>query len=136
MFDFRFDWDDSIKTGHEEIDSHNRTLFRIGRDIEQLILTDCQAVGEKELLAKLCEIREYMTYHFYTEEQILAENGSAELEAHRAQHEAFKKFINAVDCTDLVEKPTAELKKIRTFLQEWVFSHILFEDKRCFGNCA
>ena len=38
--------------------------------------------------------------------------------------------------TDLVEKPTAELKRIRTFLQEWVFSHILFEDKRCFGNCA
>ena len=57
MFDFRFDWDNSIATGNEEIDSHNKVLFRIGRDIEQLILTDCRAASEKDLLAKLCEIR-------------------------------------------------------------------------------
>ena len=136
MFDFRFDWDNSIATGNEEIDSHNKVLFRIGRDIEQLILTDCRAASEKDLLAKLCEIREYMTYHFYTEEKILKENNFVGFEAHKARHEDFKRFINAVDCTDLVERPTQELKKIRNFLQDWVFSHIMLEDKSCFSGCA
>lgn len=136
MFDFQFDWHESIEVGIEEIDYQHQQFFKIGRDIEQLILTNCGAADDQQILNKLCEIREYMTYHFYTEEKILTETGSEQLVAHRAQHEEFKRVINAVDCDKLVENPTVELKKIRNVLQEWVFSHVLIEDKRCFSNCV
>ncbi len=132
MFDFQFDWDDSICVGIEEIDSQHREFFRIGRDLEQMILTGCGAVSEQEILDKLCEVREYMTYHFYTEEKFLEEMKSEHLERHRAQHEEFKRIINAVDCEKLIKDPVKELKQIRNYLQEWFFTHILQEDKNCF----
>ncbi len=109
MFDFQFDWDDSISVGVEEIDRQHQ-----------------------QILDTLCEIRDYMTYHFYTEEQILLKNNSIYLGEHKAQHEEFMKVINAVDCEELLKNPTAELKKLRTFLQQWFFTHILQEDKKCF----
>lgn len=132
MFDFQFDWDDSISVGVEEIDRQHQQYFRIGRDLEQLILTNCGGADDQQILDTLCEIRDYMTYHFYTEEKILLENNSIYLGEHKAQHEEFMKVINAVDCEELLKNPTAELKKLRTFLQQWFFTHILQEDKKCF----
>lgn len=132
MFDFQFDWDESIEVGIEDIDEQHQRLFRIGRDLEQLILTDCKAADGRQILDMLCAIREYMTYHFYTEEKILKETNHPEYESHRQQHENFKKTINAVDYEKLLENPTQELNKIRVYLQEWLFDHILHEDKKCF----
>lgn len=133
MFDFQFDWDNSISVGIEEIDRQHQQYFRIGRDLEQLILTNCGGADEQQILDVLYEVRDYMTYHFYTEEQILEQNESPYLAEHKQQHDEFKKVINAVDCEELLKNPTAELKKIRTFLQEWFFEHILQEDKKCFS---
>ena len=55
LFDFKFDWDDSLNVGIPEIDTQHQEFFRIGRSIEQLILTGCKNITEKELLELLCE---------------------------------------------------------------------------------
>lgn len=35
MFDFKFDWDESISVGVEEIDEQHKELFKIARDINR-----------------------------------------------------------------------------------------------------
>lgn len=127
LFDFKFDWDDSLNVGIPEIDTQHQEFFRIGRSIEQLILTGCKNITEKELLELLCEIRQYVTYHFYTEEEMLRERQEV-LEKHKVKHEFLKKKINAVDCNKLVEEPVEALKELKNVLQEWFFEHMLMED--------
>ena len=45
MFDFNFNWDDSLTLGIEKLDMQHRELFKIGRDIEQLLLIQCIGVN-------------------------------------------------------------------------------------------
>lgn len=133
MFDFKFDWDPSISVGIEVIDEQHKELFRIGRDLEQLILTECMGINEEQLLAHLCELREYVTYHFYTEEKMIELHYSSDiLDRHKKLHGNFKILINKIDCIALVNDPVTELKKLKTFLQEWLFQHILVEDRGIF----
>ena len=87
MFDFQFDWKDDLNTGVEDIDRQHRELFRIGRDIEQLILTGCVGVGDKELLKIICDLREYVSYHFYEEEKFMKSHNYKDYEVHKKSHE-------------------------------------------------
>ncbi len=130
MFDFKFDWDKTIEIGIDEIDTQHKELFRVGRDIEQLILTNAAGFTEERILDLLCELRNYTTYHFYTEEQIMRRQNAPELEAHRAQHEGFVKYINGINCIQLVAEPVEEFMKIKDYIQTWFFNHILVEDKK------
>ena len=134
LFDFKFDWDTSIEVGIQEIDTQHKEFFRIGRDLEQLILTECKYTTEKELLDLLCDIRQYITYHFYTEEAEIARINPEALKEHQAQHEMLKKQINAIDCNKLVDEPLDEVRHIKDILQQWFFEHILIEDMKCFKN--
>lgn len=129
MFDFKFDWDDRIGLGIEEVDQQHKELFRICRDIEQIIITGAQNMTPQDILSKLCELREYVTYHFYMEEQIIAELNREGLEAHRQKHEYFKKVINQINCNELVQNPVKGFNEIKVLLQEWLFDHILIEDR-------
>ncbi|MGL4800376.1 MAG: bacteriohemerythrin [Cellulosilyticaceae bacterium] len=135
MFDFKFDWDPSISVGIEVIDEQHKELFRIARDLEQLILIECIGVNEEQLLAHLCELREYVTYHFYTEEKIIETYCSKEiLDEHKKLHGNFKTIINKIDCIALVNDPVTKIKQLKVFLQEWLFKHILVEDKLIFNQ--
>ena len=42
MFDFKFDWCKEMECGVKIIDEQHQILFRIGRDMEQLIMHGCQ----------------------------------------------------------------------------------------------
>ena len=63
MFDFKFNWDPQIETGIAEIDDQHKVLFRIGRDIEQLLQYRCIGVTEKQLLDIICELRDRSEEH-------------------------------------------------------------------------
>ena len=41
MFDFNFDWRKDMNTNIEVVDYQHKQLFFIGREIEQLIRTEC-----------------------------------------------------------------------------------------------
>lgn len=71
MFDFKFDWCKEMECGVPAIDDQHQILFHIGREMEQLIMHGCQNATTKELLDIVCELREYTSYHFYTEEDLM-----------------------------------------------------------------
>ena len=132
MFDFKFDWDDSLNLGIPLIDEQHKELFRIGRRIEQELLTGCINSDEKQLLELLCEIREYVTYHFYGEEEYLKESRPHLLEKHKSEHDKFLSWVNSISCKELVEKPQKSLREMKEALKKWLFEHILVEDRQAF----
>lgn len=128
MFDFNFDWSKEMETSISVIDSQHKEFFRIGRNIEQLLISKCLHVNEKELLDIVCELREYASYHFYEEEIIMRENNYSKTEEHIKKHDAMKASIMNIDCPALAKNPYEELKKIRDLILDWVFSHMLKDD--------
>ena len=124
--DFKFNWDASLEIGHSLFDAQHKELFRIGRDIEQLLLTNSVTLSPDQLLNIICELRTYVTYHFYEEEKIMLEINYPYFSAHKHAHDVFTNQIKALnfDADNLYDSA----KTIKELLQTWVFEHILIED--------
>lgn len=130
MFDFQFNWSPEFNTNIELIDTHHKQLFKIGRDIEQLLQTNCIGVTDKQLLDIICELRDFSGYHFYEEERLMEEYHYPEKESHRKLHLAFSSKIAGVILPDLKANPMIELEKIRNEVQDNLLEHILKADKQ------
>lgn len=130
MFDFNFDWRPDMETKIDSIDTQHKQLFKIGRDIEQLLQFKCIGVTDKQLLDIVCELRDFTGYHFYEEESLMKEFEYPEMKQHQAMHGKFAKMITMIDMPMLKANPEAELKKIRDQIQESIFNHILSDDMR------
>lgn len=129
MFDFHFDWNNSMSIGIEEVDEHHKQLLRIGRDIEQLIQIKCIGVTEQQLLDIVCELRDYVAYHYYEEEALMEKEHYPKLGEHRVEH---KKYVNRVQYLDwpaMKRDPEPELQKLKDLLMDLLFNHILTWDK-------
>lgn len=124
MIDFTFDWYSYIETGIPKIDLQHQELFRIGRNIEQVLLISYKGLENEDLLSIICELRNYITYHFYEEETLMQKINYPEFLSHKQSHDAFMHKINAVDCDNLYDS----LKDIKELLGDWFFNHILLED--------
>ena len=129
MFDFKFDWDSSINTGIDFIDSQHKELFRIGRDIEQLLIARCIGVKDETLLQIVCELRDYVAYHFYHEERLMEMYNFEGIEEHKKEHKMFTEIIMSIDCPKLGEQPFDELKKIKDIITQIVFNHMIKMDQ-------
>ncbi|WP_455718713.1 bacteriohemerythrin, partial [Anaerosporobacter sp.] len=97
MFDFTFDWSKELETGDELIDQQHKEIFQIGRNIEQLIVRECIGVQVHELLSIVCELREYVSYHFYSEEAIMRQYDYSDYENHVNKHLKLKEYIMNID---------------------------------------
>ena len=130
MFDFNFNWDDNLNTNIDIIDEQHKELFRIGRDIEQLILTNCINVNNKVLLTIICDLREYIAYSFYQEESMMEQYNYKNMKEHKEVHQYYKHIIETFDVKRLGQEPLVMLKKLREILIDFVMSHMLIEDIR------
>lgn len=129
MFDFKFDWCKEMECGIHIIDEQHQILFRIGREMEQLIMHGCQNATTKELLDIVCELRDYTAYHFYTEEDLMAKHSYPQTDKHTASHVAFKSSILAIDLPKLGRHPEQMLPQIKDQLQDFLFNHVMVEDQ-------
>lgn len=129
MFDFKFDWNDSFNVGIESIDNQHKELLRIGRGIEQLLITNCIGVQTDELLSIVRELREYVSYHFYEEEKFMKSYDYSAFNHHIAEHKQFLKKIEGINMPRLRDYPNEELRKIKSDIQDYIFQHVLQEDK-------
>ncbi len=50
-------------------------------------------------------------------------------EEHIKSHKELKKVIMNIELSVLKKKPCEELKKIKDSLQDWIFQHMMIEDK-------
>lgn len=128
MFDFKFDWCKEMECGITIVDEQHQELFRIIREIEQLIMSGYKNVTTKQLLDIVCELREYTSYHFYTEENLMARYQYPNLAAHMAEHMDLKEYILKIDLPALARDPKGVLTELKEHMQNYLFDHILKED--------
>lgn len=128
MFDFKFDWNGMFETGIETIDTQHQQLFKIGRDLEQLLRIQCIGITDKEILDIVCGLRDYTAYHFYEEERIMDEMCYPKVTKHKAYHKKCFDFVMALDLPKIKEEPVEQLGKIRDQVQSWIMEHLLQED--------
>lgn len=128
MFDFKFDWCKEMECGVSIIDAQHRELFRIGRGMEQLIMNECRNASNQQLLDIVCELRDYVAYQFYTEEELMKKHNYPNYLKHKQSLDTFKNHILAIDMTELGTSPLKVLSQLKEDLQAFLFNHILVED--------
>lgn len=129
MFDFKFDWAPDMETGNGDIDTQHKQLFKIGRDLEQLIRIECIGVTDKQLLDIVCALRDYTGYHFYEEERMMQEMNYSGMTAHKKFHKKCSDYVMKLDLPKIKKEPLKELKLIKDEVKTWIMAHVLSEDK-------
>jgi len=129
MFDFKFDWQPEMDTHIKDMDTQHRLLFKIGRDMEQLLRIKCIGVTDAQLLDIILQLRDFTGYHFYEEEKLMEEINYPKLKEHRQKHLKYAKYVMDINLPKLRENPEKGLKEIKDEIQGWIFSHMLHDDK-------
>ena len=135
MIDFKFDWDPSLELGIPPIDTQHQQFFKIGRQIEQLLLIYCAGATKETLLNILYELRDFITYHFFTEEEYMLSLNYPDIEMHIKEHQTFQAYINHIDYDQLCASPQKALADIKDELVKWIFNHVVHCD-RALGEFA
>jgi hemerythrin-like metal-binding protein len=121
-----YDWDSSLETGNERVDSQHRALFGMLNEVVEAVES---GEGDAHVGNVLERLSEYVAVHF-TEEQSLMEGvglPADELKLHTAAHleltRSTREFIlqwraRQVEATELAD-----------FLADWLTGHILDKDQ-------
>ena len=119
-------WDDAWKIGVAEIDEHHQTLVKMVQKLFGALITAQGADYVKQIVVELID---YTRYHFQREEEIFAEHGFDQLEAHEAKHQVLIKQVLDIS-QDLLKEGTSEdlSEDVYHFLKHWLADHIINED--------
>ena len=123
------EFDDTLVTGNEMIDSQHREL--IGK-INDLLRSCEDHADRKGAVRMLNYLADYTEFHFAAEERLQEEAAYPEIEAHKAQHAAFVKAIKELEeMLEEEEGPTDEfVEAVNKNVVEWLKNHIQICDKK------
>jgi hemerythrin len=112
-------WRRDLETGHPLIDAQHKLLVFLFKRLDAAIKTQQPA----PLLSRIVlETRKFVEFHFVSEENLMAETGYGELEAHRHLHATLLLELNA-----MIAKVTAQREfpeDLLYFLNKWLIEHI------------
>ena len=118
-------WSDTYSVGNTTLDDQHRRLFEVANSLEEAIEKNR---GQRVMEAVLRELVGYTQEHFAFEEQLMAEAGYPDLAAHQARHRQLIQKVERFEYELNVEGHRIS-REVRDFLQGWLSSHILEEDK-------
>lgn len=122
-----FKMDDNLYTSFEEIDRQHANLFRI---INMLKCINKDNIDDNVSII-IDELKNYISYHFTTEEKILKSYNYVKLDQHKKEHESFTDKMDDFDFDFLVGTPDLG-KKMLIYLENWLKKHILISDQKAF----
>ncbi|MFP5221784.1 MAG: bacteriohemerythrin [Acidobacteriota bacterium] len=120
------EWDESFAIGVDIVDTQHRELFRVINSFHQRIGAEDDAFA---LRVALDSLKNYVTYHFGTEEKLLARGGCPELAQHQGAHAAFTALVGRYEASR-DDADGEDLLRLQDFLVGWLVSHIRDEDLR------
>lgn len=121
----RFVWTPCLATGIRQVDLQHQELLEIGNALERAAQAQAVARAVDEILPRLSA---YVTFHFSTEERLIAGRpGAASHRArHLGEHRAFARRVAALRSG----APTpAELIDFVDYLARWLVGHIQTTDR-------
>ena len=121
-----YEWDESLETGHEKIDSQHRQLFLT---LNSLVEAHEQGKDKDEIFKVLDFLSGYTIMHFTTEEVLQLQYDYPNYETHKQIHDDFKITVEELSKRIIDEGPTAEMIKLVTnTIGEWLVNHIQGDD--------
>ena len=113
-------WDDSLLLGIETIDKQHNSFFTL---LNEIISLSENNDNENKVLNLLSELEMHSECHFKTEEALMREANSPNLEEHINQHIIFQKktkdFMVVYSYGNKVL-----INKITAFMKQWLITHI------------
>jgi hemerythrin len=120
-----FEWTATYSVGVTVIDEQHKRLIALINQLHQAM----SAGAAKEIMSQvLAELVEYTVYHFGTEERLFIEQKYPQTTVHLAQHEDFKRTIQALQNEYAAGKLGISIETMH-FLKNWLNDHILKVDK-------
>ena len=123
-----FKWKDSFSVNVEALDQQHQELFKLAGSIYEIISIGDNVDRYDEIMKIIHELKEYITYHFYYEENLLEENNYPDFEKHKKEHQIFIEKVNSIDAKDVDEMQNKISTELITFLTDWIENHILKSD--------
>ena len=113
-------WDDSLLLGIETIDKQHNSFFTL---LNEIISLSENNDNENKVLNLLSELEMHSECHFKTEEALMREANSPNMEEHINQHNLFQKktkdFMVVYSYGNKVL-----INKITAFMKQWLITHI------------
>ena len=119
-------WNEDLTLGVPEIDAHHLHLVELLNKAHDSFIWGLEP---GEINATITSLKEYADYHFAAEEQLMTIHPTPELDAHKAEHQAFRTKVAELGKLKSSDSFPAYLTII-DFLLEWLVTHIQTTDRK------
>ncbi|MDR2102197.1 MAG: bacteriohemerythrin [Treponema sp.] len=121
-----YEWDSSLETGNELIDSQHKGLFEA---INNLLETCRQGKGKEELSKSLDFLTQYTIKHFFDEEQLQQKHKYPDFPNHKGYHDGFKATVRDLAVRLIMKGVSDELiEEVKSKIGGWLVTHIKGQD--------
>lgn len=118
-------WEGGYKIGHVDMDAEHLILFSILNQLDTNIHADMAGECLADVLKALDS---YIEYHFAHEEALMKAWNYPDLAAHSASHHDFMGELMRLREKHAPGDPLKAALKLRSFVLDWLLSHILEAD--------
>ena len=120
-------WDSSLASGSQEIDTQHQELFR---RIDSLVSALEKGSGREEVAGIVRYLTDYVVEHFGNEERYMGTYAYSSASAHRAQHEQFvKNFTKLKDRLMMEGINPILIDDTKDLCVAWLVNHIKYSDR-------
>ena len=119
------EWEDKLSVGIKEIDDQHKVLVEI---LDELYYAMLKARGPEVIETTLEKVIQYTKTHFATEERLFKKYSYPEEKAHKAEHDAMLKKVNAFH-RDFKNGKLIGVDLMQ-FLNKWFVEHLQTTDYR------
>jgi len=116
-------WTDAMRVGIDDIDKDHQTLISL------VNRTSIETATDTAIDGLIDELIAYTDYHFKREETIMEVCANPGLEEHARQHREFRDKINAFAIEWRDDRDPKSLKRLRRYLTNWLFEHVINVDR-------
>ena len=121
------DWNEYLETGYEEIDKQHKELFA---RVHKYVRAISEERGDEEIDQLFKFLKDYVTFHFSTEEALLASKNYPELPKHHSQHKYFLTRFQELYREYETGRVTDHLKQsLHREVVGWLMNHVAKTDK-------
>jgi len=118
-------WTDAMLTGVDPIDNDHQVL------ISKLNKVGDQSISGEEMKNIVGDLIDYTRSHFKREEAVMTACRYPDLEQHREMHQSIVRQLNQMVTVIWNTSETVEPRlRLHKFLRDWLFDHIINEDKK------
>ncbi|MCC7135441.1 MAG: hemerythrin family protein [Nitrosomonas sp.] len=117
-------WKKSYETGHSLIDAEHRLLVMLFRKLDVAIKT---RESETSVSRIVQEVKQYVKFHFISEENLMYETNYPRIEGHIAIHTHLLVELNNMTSKLTLHQEFPE--DVLDFLSDWLTNHIAHHDQ-------